>query len=418
MYENQRYQPGAEGWGSRYPGHLLPTDRSKFTDETGYKKPAGKIKELELIEPPEGFVWKGDWIMDTDWTVVDEEGFHYAFDMYQLSKSFKSGKVISAKNANTHVRRRKWKRLMIPEPIKLSSVCEVATGMKNGSKNLKGAPRGLRHVMVTLFYPDPKGDGIKPKKGLSKADEKKAKSKLKDINLMCMDEFSRNRLVIGMMALLEDQTRRELSNGIQVSKLSSMTDQVSEPRYLYLKLGQDGRQYLSWSVPDDYVIEVFENQRHQPGAGGWGSSYPGHLLPSDRSRFTDEGGYNFKRSFTGNKSKVDLKDMVPRPGWSWEGAWTVDKQWTEVDEEGWHYASDMWVLSQTFHAGRTYSKATGCYARRKRWVRKMKDADVSLSNIKAVLTGLQTKVTKKLGKKKKVSRAHGRTHFDPLTLST
>ena len=165
-----------------------------------------------------------------------------------------------------------------------------------------------------------------------------AKSKLKDINLMCMDEFSRNRLVIGMMALLEDQTRRELSNGIQVCKLSSMTDTVSEPRYLYLKLGQDGRQYLSWSVPDDYVIEVFENQRHQPGAGGWGSSYPGHLLPSDRSRFTDEGGYNFKRSFTGNKSKVDLKDMVPRPGWSWEGAWTVDKQWTEVDEEGWHYA--------------------------------------------------------------------------------
>ena len=110
---------------------------------------------------------------------------------------------------------------------------------------------------------------------------------------MCMDEFGRNRLVHGMMALLEDQTRRDLSNGIQarnaaslvpeqsavlpepcpsavssptlaspasrlqsdpsqtftvlpptnqVSKLSSMTDTISEPRYLYLKLGQDGRQ--------------------------------------------------------------------------------------------------------------------------------------------------------------------------------
>ena len=47
--------------------------------------------------------------------------------------------------------------------------------------------------------------------------------------------------------------------------------------------------------------------------------------------------------------------MVPRPGWVWEGAWTVDKQWTEVDEDGWHYASDMWVLSQTFRSGRTYS---------------------------------------------------------------
>ena len=38
-----------------------------------------------------------------------------------------------------------------------------------------------------------------------------------------------------------------------------------------------------------------------------------------------------------------------------------------------------------------YAKATGCYTRRKRWVRKMKDADISLSLIKAVLTGVQVR---------------------------
>lgn len=33
-----RYQPAAGGFGSSYPGHLLPTDRSKYTDEAGKKK--------------------------------------------------------------------------------------------------------------------------------------------------------------------------------------------------------------------------------------------------------------------------------------------------------------------------------------------------------------------------------------------
>lgn len=37
------------------------------------------------------------------------------------------------------------------------------------------------------------------------------------------------------------------------------------------------------------LFEVFENERFQPFRG-WGSTYPGHLLPTDRSRFSDRSG--------------------------------------------------------------------------------------------------------------------------------
>ena len=33
VYENQRYSPIIMGWGSTWPGHLLPTDPGKFSDK-------------------------------------------------------------------------------------------------------------------------------------------------------------------------------------------------------------------------------------------------------------------------------------------------------------------------------------------------------------------------------------------------
>lgn len=35
------------------------------------------------------------------------------------------------------------------------------------------------------------------------------------------------------------------------------------------------------------VEEIFENQRYQPLAGGWGSRWPGHLLPNDPSHWSN-----------------------------------------------------------------------------------------------------------------------------------
>ena len=50
LFENQRYQP-VRGWGSKFPGHLLPTDRGRWSDR------AGRLYSSEgndLFKPEEG----------------------------------------------------------------------------------------------------------------------------------------------------------------------------------------------------------------------------------------------------------------------------------------------------------------------------------------------------------------------------
>ena len=47
--------------------------------------------------------------------------------------------------------------------------------------------------------------------------------------------------------------------------------------------------FLSFAGEQKFTFTVYENQRYQPGAGGWGSRYPGHLLPTDRSKYAGGG---------------------------------------------------------------------------------------------------------------------------------
>lgn len=85
-----RYQP-IVGWGSSYPGHLLPTDRSCFSDESGWKTVPGE--KFDDIQPKDGFEWCGDFAKDLTYTDTDEEGFTYAFDFPILSSDFRTGKT-------------------------------------------------------------------------------------------------------------------------------------------------------------------------------------------------------------------------------------------------------------------------------------------------------------------------------------
>lgn len=86
-----------------------------------------------------------------------------------------------------------------------------------------------------------------------------------------------------------------------------------------------------------YVEEVFENSRYMP-LQGWGSSYPGHLLPTDRRRWS--------RLDASQCSDV-LRELVEiPPGWAWAQPWKKDMRGAEVgavDSEGWHYAVDFKV---------------------------------------------------------------------------
>jgi hypothetical protein len=86
-----------------------------------------------------------------------------------------------------------------------------------------------------------------------------------------------------------------------------------------------------------FVEEVFENSRYMP-LQGWGSSYPGHLLPTDRRRWS---------RFDAAACADTLRELVFLPsGWAWAGVWKKDMRGAErgaVDSEGWSYAVDFKV---------------------------------------------------------------------------
>jgi hypothetical protein len=90
-----------------------------------------------------------------------------------------------------------------------------------------------------------------------------------------------------------------------------------------------------------YIEEVFENSRYMP-LQGWGSSYPGHLLPTDPVR-------RWSRLDVTQCADV-LRDLVSiPPGWAWAHTWKKDMRGAEVgavDSEGWSYAVDFPVRSR------------------------------------------------------------------------
>ena len=75
------------------------------------------------------------------------------------------------------------------------------------------------------------------------------------------------------------------------------------------------RQALDGAGEGAVVEEAFENSRYMPTLG-WGSSFPGHMLPTDRRHWS---------RIDGSNSKDNLHDLVYLPpGWAWHGPWRTD----------------------------------------------------------------------------------------------
>jgi hypothetical protein len=102
----------------------------------------------------------------------------------------------------------------------------------------------------------------------------------------------------------------------------------------------------------------FENERYQPFLGGYGASYPGHLLPQDRGRWSNRSGSAYCRV------------LVP-------GAMGLAPNTKIVgcDDKGWEYAFDFANFSRSLDPSeqRTpdqMAKKRSSLVRRRQWVRK------------------------------------------------
>ena len=117
--------------------------------------------------------------------------------------------------------------------------------------------------------------------------------------------------------------------------------------------------------------EVFENERLQPFRG-WGSDWPGHLLPTDRC-----GRFSARDGSPGGDAAAEFR-RVARPlprggGWRWiEPDWRLDLSHIDVgsvDEEGWSYAFDFATCEWPPPPGSGRARPLRDFVRRRRWVR-------------------------------------------------
>jgi hypothetical protein len=103
---------------------------------------------------------------------------------------------------------------------------------------------------------------------------------------------------------------------------------------------------------DAIVEEIFENERHQPFRG-WGSTWPGHFLPTDKvHRWSVR-----KIDPSGVPSSQTMSKVVPKlpEDWRWvENAWKLDLSGVlsdSTDNEGWSYGLDFKKTSYPFQPG-------------------------------------------------------------------
>jgi len=80
-------------------------------------------------------------------------------------------------------------------------------------------------------------------------------------------------------------------------------------------------------------MEILENERYNPLAGGWGS---GGLLPTDRKPYSNGSGT------TGYSALKEVDEALLSAGWKWDvdGTWEVDVD-ESTDKDGWSYAADF-----------------------------------------------------------------------------
>lgn len=130
VFENQRRSllPPYE-WGR---GHLLPTDRVEFTDETGTV--SCPYNPYDARAPPldaDGFNWEGDWKIDNLYTACDENGWSYGVDFGWIMSSYRNNSSTTIQ-IGRGTRRRLWVRSAIKhyEPDIDHSIHDKVVGRK------------------------------------------------------------------------------------------------------------------------------------------------------------------------------------------------------------------------------------------------------------------------------------------------
>lgn len=152
VFENQRRV--FKDWGSR---NLMLFERTAYTEESGTTS-CPFSNHVVKFKPPTGYVWQDDskeqWLVDRDYTNTDEEGWVYGADFGYVMQKLRLGQS----NTSSHlcsVRRRRWKRIAVKEPIAAEQNKTIAEEecIEKDDKTLNSSTSGREaHETFEVFY--------------------------------------------------------------------------------------------------------------------------------------------------------------------------------------------------------------------------------------------------------------------------
>ena len=119
---------------------------------------------------------------------------------------------------------------------------------------------------------------------------------------------------------------------------------------------------------ENLLVEIFENERYMV-FNGWS---PKNLLR--HARFTDAEGRAVK-------GLTELGSWKPPLGYEWvsDSGWSVDRDYTNCDAEGWSYEMGLSKLRDNAKKGTSLAKPTNALhnSRCRRWVRTARSIAIS-----------------------------------------
>ncbi|OWZ18362.1 hypothetical protein PHMEG_0007561 [Phytophthora megakarya] len=135
---------------------------------------------------------------------------------------------------------------------------------------------------------------------------------------------------------------------------------------------------------EEAIDDIYEHQRYSYLSFSWGSSFPGHLLPTDRHQWS---------GLQGSPSSQTRRKVEPQlpVNWKWTSDWVVDKTSCKCDSDGWVYAWDFAMINFLIKKCEERSKPNGTdYVRRRRWIRTRRRIDLELFSINIDKTAFDT----------------------------
>lgn len=141
------------------------------------------------------------------------------------------------------------------------------------------------------------------------------------------------------------------------SKRKSIANTVS------MDITKELQQEESVRAEFGYIVEVFcfENQRQEMmPPHSWSAK---NLLPLERPWLSDESG---TREFPAKT----IEECPPPTGFEWvDSSWSVEKDSTQTDENGWSYAVDFSFMMSRYKKRDSSPSPDNCAVRRRRWGR-------------------------------------------------